>query len=189
MKKTNITSSEYLSELEQKIHTRPPDEASYFLLEASTLILLASFPEISYQGFLKLTEGELKISKFSLLAYHVKEIIHALCYFMKIPCPSIFSEPEMSWDEVEKKVHKKLKQVEFGYALNPQFNLVVPFGDWSEGFLEDTSHLDRFIQSRWRSWASLTDGLNDSLSTMSSLPNMMQRLAAGALQNQINISQ
>ena len=48
---------QYLSNLALRIQTLPPDEASPVLLEASTIILFAGFPEIAYQGFLKLTQG------------------------------------------------------------------------------------------------------------------------------------
>ena len=194
MTKTNLTSSEYLSNLEQKIHTLPPDEASYFLLEASAIILFAGFPEIAYQGFVKLIEGELKISKFSILADPIKSFIPVLCYFLKIPCPSIFSEPEFSWLELERKVYPRLRDIhrnyhEIGYLLNPNPHSVILDSDWSKDFLKNTTDVDIFIQKRWQSWESLTDSLNESLWIIHYRPNLLQRLAAGALCNQINISQ
>lgn len=80
MKDTKSLDIQYLSELGHKIQTLPPDEASPVLLEASTILLFAGFPEIAYQGFLELTQGELKVSEASSLVHPIKVIIPALCY-------------------------------------------------------------------------------------------------------------
>ena len=189
MTKTDLTSSEYLSDLEQKIHTLPPDEASYFLLEASAIILFAGFPEIAYQGFVKLIEGELKISEFSVLAYPIKLVIPVLCYFLKISCPSIYSEPEFSWLELERQVYPRLRNIEIGDLLILRPSLVTLTGDRSKKKLKNISDVDTFIQNRWRSVDSLAWGLNDSLWIVYYRPKFIQKLVAGILKNQINISQ
>ncbi|MEM8780712.1 MAG: hypothetical protein AAGF26_17975, partial [Cyanobacteria bacterium P01_G01_bin.49] len=117
-----------------------PDEASPLLLEASTILLFAGFPEISYQGFLKLTRGELKISQASFLVHPIKAIIPALCYLMKIPCPSIFSEREMSLDELEKYINGKLREYEGMSGIDRWFLAPMPSGNWSEEFLYEITH-------------------------------------------------
>ena len=265
MTKTSLVNSEYLSDLEQKIHTLPPDEASYILLEASSIILFAGFPELAYQGFLKLTEGELKLSKASTLVGYLTAIIPALCYFMEIPCPSVFSKPGMSLDELEIHLNKNRQKYEKVAGIDRWFQFPMPSGDWSEEFLYELTHpqvdiksderfkvfefiqdlhrvisqcyvnrkqwqgatkwlkvfedivdaweldnsdcyhreilvfgirtylhlgdnknADRFIQKWWQS----LDYLIGEVSLLRCLPpKMMQRLAAGALRNQINISQ
>jgi hypothetical protein len=107
VKDTKLIDSEYLSELGHKIQILPPDEASPLLLEASIILLFAGFPEFAYQGLLKLTQGELILSEASSLVHPIKAIIPALCNFIKIPCPRIFSEQEMSLSELELYINRK----------------------------------------------------------------------------------
>jgi hypothetical protein len=140
VKDTKSIDNQYLSELGHKIQTLPPDEASPVLLEASTILLFAGFPEIAYQGFLKLTQGELKVSEASSLAHSIKAIIPALCYFMKIPCPSIFSEQEMSFGELEEYINRKLREYEDVSGIDRWFHVAMPSGNWSEDFLHDMIH-------------------------------------------------
>ncbi|MEM1172119.1 MAG: SMI1/KNR4 family protein [Cyanobacteria bacterium P01_H01_bin.35] len=177
-----LIDSQYLSNLASRIQTLPPDEASPLLLEASTIILFAGFPEIAYQGFLKLTEGELKVSEASLLAHPIKKIIPILCYLMKIPSPSIFSEPEMSFSELEKYINRKIRE----YEAVSDFHLVMPSGDtlFYPG-LEDTTNTDKFIQRWWECLGSAMDGLY----FLPYVPDLIGRISTGVLQNQINISQ
>ncbi|MEM7595089.1 MAG: SMI1/KNR4 family protein [Cyanobacteria bacterium P01_A01_bin.83] len=140
MTNTKSIDFQYLSHLEQKIQTLPPDEASPLLLEASTILLFAGFPKIAYQGFLKLTHGELKVSQESLLVHPIKAIIPALCYLIKIPCPSIFSEQEISFTELEQYINKNLREYERIYGIDRWFLTAMPSGNWSEEFLHDLTH-------------------------------------------------
>ncbi|MDJ0593945.1 MAG: SMI1/KNR4 family protein [Pleurocapsa sp. MO_226.B13] len=140
MTNTKLIDSQYLSDLGQKIQKLPPDEASPLLLEASTIILFAGFPEIAYQGFLKLRQGELKVSQVSILVDPIKAIIPALCYLMKIPCPSIFSEQEMSLNELEQYINKNFREYERVYGIDRWFLTAMPSGNWSEEFLYDLTH-------------------------------------------------
>lgn len=140
MKGTKSIDSQYLSDLEHKIQTLPPDEASPLLLEASTILLFAGFPELAYQGFLKLTEGELKISEASSLVHPIKAIIPALCYLMRLPCPAIFSEQVMSFGELEKYINSKLREYEGVSGIDRWFQIEMPPGNWNEAFLHDLTH-------------------------------------------------
>ncbi|KGF71429.1 hypothetical protein DO97_19775 [Neosynechococcus sphagnicola sy1] len=264
MKDTKSIDSQYLSDLGHKIQTLPPEEASALLLEASTILLFAGFPEIAYQAFLKLTQGELNVSEASSLMHPIKAIIPALCYCIKIPCPSIFSEQEKSLSELEKHINKQLREYESVSGIDRWFHIAMPSGNWSEDFLhdlthpkvpikgedrfklsrffqdlhrvlsqdyinrgkwqeaskwlkvfenvldaweldclsyveqeilvfgirtylhlEDISNADRFIQRWWQSLESLIIGLY----LVAYLPELMNRISAGALQNRINLSQ
>lgn len=172
-------SSEYLSNLGYRIQTVPPDEASVLLLEASTIILFAGFPEIAYQGFLKLIQGELKVSEKSMLAGPIIRIIPALCYLMKVPCPSIFSEQEMSFSELEKYINKyHLRENEALWVWSIYcwlyetvscvyhwFSVVILSNNWSEEFLHDMTHpkVDIKGESRFKVYQFLQD-LNRLLS-------------------------
>ncbi len=140
MKNTKLVDFQYLSNLGHKIQTLPPEEASPLLFEASTILLFAGFPEISYQGFLKLTQGELKVSEESSLSHPIKAIIPALCYLMRIPCPSIFSEQEMSFNELEKYINLNLGEYERVSGIDRWFHVAMPSGDWSEEFLHELTH-------------------------------------------------
>ncbi|MGB8700576.1 MAG: SMI1/KNR4 family protein, partial [Thermosynechococcaceae cyanobacterium] len=156
VKDTKLIDSEYLSELGHKIQILPPDETSPLLLEASTILLFAGFPEFAYQGFIKLTQGELKVSEASSLVHPIKAIIPALCYFLKIPCPRIFSEQEMSFSELEQFINTKLREYEGISSIDRWFHIAMPSGNWSEDFLHDLTHPkvdikgdDRFKVSRF----------------------------------------
>lgn len=264
MKNTKSIDSKYLSDLGHKIQKLPPDEASPLLLEASTILLFAGFPEIAYQGFLKLTQGELKVSEASSLVHPIKAIIPALCYLMKIPCPSILSEQEMSFSELEIYINRKLREYEGVSSIDRWFHVAMPLGNWSEDFLqdlihpkvdikgddrfkvhrffqdlhrvisqnyvnrrkwqeasrwlkvfedilnawkldyvgyveqeiivfgirtylhlEDTNNADRFIQRWWQSLENLIMGLY----LIAYLPDLLNRISAGVLRNEINLSQ
>ncbi len=140
MKETQLIGFEHLSALGHSIQTLPPDEASPFLLEASTILLLAGFPELAYQGFIKLTKGELKVSESSSLAHPIKDIIPALCYFLKIPCPEFFPGHSIALDALGDYIHRKNQEYENIFAIDRWFNLPMPSGDWSEDFLHDLTH-------------------------------------------------
>jgi hypothetical protein len=264
VKNTKSIDSKYLSDLGHKIQTLPPDEASPLLLEASTILLFAGFPEIAYQGFLKLTQGELKVSEASSLVHPIKAIIPALCYLMKIPCLSIFSEQEMSFSELEIYINRKLREYEGVSSIDRWFHVAMPSGNWNEDFLYDLTHpkvdikgddrfkvhrffqdlhrvisqnyvnrrkwqevtrwfkvfedvldaweldylsyieqeilffgictylhlndisnADRFIQKWWQSLDNLMSGLY----LVAYLPDLLSRISAGVLQNEINLSQ
>ena len=47
----------YLSNLSRQIQVLPSDEASSILFEGSILVLLAGYPDIAYELFVKLTQG------------------------------------------------------------------------------------------------------------------------------------
>ncbi len=98
----------YLSKLSQQIQQLPSDEASSRLFEGSTLVLLAGYPDIAYQLFVKLIQGELAISEESSLAHPIKSIIPGLCYELGISCPAVFSQGEMSLDNLERHINKNL---------------------------------------------------------------------------------
>jgi SMI1 / KNR4 family (SUKH-1) len=140
VKDTKSIDSLYLSDLGHKIQTLPPDEASTLVLEASTILLFAGFSEIAYQGFLKLTQGELKVSEASSFIHPIKAIIPALCYFIKIPCPSIFSEQEMSFSELEKYINRQIREYEGVSSIDRWFHIAMPSGNWNEDFLHDLTH-------------------------------------------------
>jgi hypothetical protein len=140
VKDSKSIDSLYLSDLGHKIQTLPPDEASILVLEASTIILFAGFPEIAYQGFLKLTQGELKVSEASSFINPIKAIIPALCYSIKIPCPSIFSEQEMSSGELKKYINRQLQEYEGISSIDRWFHIAMPSGNWDEDFLHDLTH-------------------------------------------------
>ena len=132
---------QYLCDLGHKIQILPPDEASPLLLEASTILLLAGFPEFAYQGFMKLTQGELKISEASSLVHPIKEVMPALSYFLKIPCPSIFSEQEISFSELEKYINRKLQEYEEMSSRERWLYLPMPSDDWIKNYLHSLTHL------------------------------------------------
>jgi hypothetical protein len=140
VKGANSIDFQYLSELEHKIQTLSPEEASPLLLEASTILLFAGFPELAYQGFLKLTQGELEVSEASSLVHPIKAIIPALCYLMRLPCPAVFSEQAMSFDELEKYIKSKLREFEGVSGIDRWFHLEMPSGNWDEAFLYDLTH-------------------------------------------------
>lgn len=140
MKVAKSIDIQYLSELGHKIQTLPSAEASPVLLEASTILLFAGFPEIAYQGFLKLTQGELKVSELSSLAHPIKAIIPALCYFMEIPYPGIFSQQEMSFGELEEYISRQLREYEGVSGIDRWFHVAMPSGNWSEDFLHNLTH-------------------------------------------------
>ena len=167
-----LINSQYLSNLASRIQTLPPDEASPVLLEASTIILFAGFPEIAYQGFLKLTQGELKISEKSVLVSPIIRIIPALCYLMKLPCPRIFLVQEMSFSELEKYINRyHLRENEAWVwsiycwlyetvsCLYHWFSVVILSNNWSEEFLHDMTHptVDIKGESRFKVYQFLQD--------------------------------
>lgn len=263
MKHLKSINNFYLSDLARKIQTLPSDEAAPLLLEGSAIILFAGFPDIAYQGFLKLTQGELTISEVSSLANPLKTIIPALCYSMRLPYPGIFSEQEMSLSKLEKYINDKLRKYEHVAGTDRWFHIEMPLGNWSEDFLSDLTkpkvditendrfkvysffqdlhriisqyyinqgewqeasrwlkvfedvanawkidhlsyveqeilvfgiriylHLnevenaDRFIQRWWHS----SDSLISALYLVAYLPDLMNRISEGVLQNKINIS-
>lgn len=149
----------YLSDLAEKIKTLPSDEASSLLFEGSTIILFAGFPEIAYRAFLKLTEGELKISEASVLAPSVKSIVPALCYLMNISCPNILGGTGMSLNELERYIGKKQQEYEQISGIDRWFNIKMPSGNWSEDFLHKITHpkVDITEDDRFQAYRFLQD--------------------------------
>jgi hypothetical protein len=140
VKYPKVIDRSYLSDLAQKIQKLPPDEAASLLFEGSAIILFAGFPEIAYQGFLKLTNGELKISEDSSLVHPLKKIIPALCYCLKIPCPAIFSQEEMYLSQLEEYIYNKVCEYEQVADIDRWFHIKMSSGNWSEDFLHDLTH-------------------------------------------------
>ena len=140
MRFSKSVDSPYLSNLCQQIQSLPSDEASSLLFEASTLILLAGCPDIAYQLFVKLTQGNLAISEESSLAHPLKSIIPALCYELDILSPAVFSQGEMSLDNLERHINKNLLEYEGISGIDRWFQIGMPSGDWSEDFLYDITH-------------------------------------------------
>lgn len=142
-----------------KIQILPPDEASPLLLDASAILLFAGFPELAYQGFIQLTQGKLKVSEESSLVHPIKQIIPALCYFMKIPCPPIFSEQETSNSELEKYMNNKVQEYELVLGLDRWGGVPMPSGDWSEDFLHELTHpkVDIKGDSRYKVYSFFQD--------------------------------
>lgn len=132
--------SPYLSKLCQQIQVLPLDEASSRLFEGSTLVLLAGYPDIAYQLFIKLTQGNLAISEESTLAHPIKSIIPSLCYELGIPCAAVFSQGEMSLDNLERHINKNLLEYEGISGIDRWFQIEMPSGDWSEDFIYNITH-------------------------------------------------
>ena len=151
MKIPQNINAQYLSELATKIQTLPPDEASILLLEASTIILLAGFPEIAYQGFLNLTQGELKLSESSSLGGILDTVFPALCYSIKRPCPAFLSQSAMTLEELEKKVCHNQSEYERVTGIDRWLMIDMPSGEWTEEFLSTITHPQVDIHSSARS--------------------------------------
>ncbi len=140
MRFSKSVDSLYLSNLSQQIQVLPSDEASSMLFEGSTLVLLAGYPDIAYQLLVKLTQGNLAISEESTLAHPLKSIIPSLCYELGIPCPAVFSQGEMSLDNLERHITKNLLKYEGISGIDRWFQIGMPSGDWSKDFLYDITH-------------------------------------------------
>ncbi|WP_310482441.1 SMI1/KNR4 family protein [Chamaesiphon sp. VAR_48_metabat_403] len=130
----------YLADLSHRIRTLPPDEAACTLLECGSLVLLAGYPEIAYQLFTELLDGELKISKESSLAHVLKSIVPSLCYLLKIDCPAIFEEKAMSIGDLEWYVEQKFDVYEQIENSDRFFSFPFPASDWSEDFIREITH-------------------------------------------------
>jgi hypothetical protein len=158
MRIPKIIDDPYLSDLAAKIRTFPPDEASVFLFEAGSLVLLAGYPEIAYKLFTNLLTGELKIIEKSSLANPLKAILPSLCYAMGISCPAIFSEKELSIPELEQYIFENFRKYERSSSINKSF-AEVPLGDWSEDFLYEITHptVDITGNERFKIYAFLQD--------------------------------
>lgn len=140
MRHSKLLGSQDLNDIGNKINSLPPDEASLLIFEASIILLLAGFPDISYQGFLKLIQGELKVSNVSSLSHPVKMIIPALCYSLKLPCPELFSEQAMSRDKLRQHIKKNFCEYERASSIDRYPQIAMPSGKWSEEFLYDIAH-------------------------------------------------
>ena len=101
MKSPKQLTAAQLPELTKQVQTLPADEASVAFLEGGIAICCAGHVDIAYQIFLKLTEGELKIHEKSDLAALVKYFIRIICYIKEKPCPKIYSDSELSFDELK----------------------------------------------------------------------------------------
>jgi hypothetical protein len=126
----------YLADLSHRIRTLPPDEAACALLECGSVILLAGYPEIAYQIFINLLDGELKISKESSLSHVVKSIVPSLCCLLKIDCPAIFEEKAMSIGYLEWYIEEKFNRYEQFANMDRWFHMPFPSSDWAEDFIQ-----------------------------------------------------
>jgi len=130
----------YLSNLSQQIQSLPSDEASSLLFEGAALVLLAGYPDIAYQLFVKLTKGSLAISEESTLAHPLKSIIPGLCYKLNISSPAVFSQEEMFVNDLEKYINKNLREYEQISRIDRWFQIKMPLGNWSDDFIYDITH-------------------------------------------------
>lgn len=140
MKHSKILAYQDLNDLGNKINSLPSDEASPLIFEASIILLLAGFPDISYQGFLKLIQGELKVSNVSSLSHPIKVIIPALCYYLKLPCPELFSEKAMSESKLKQHIKKNFREYQRVSSIDRYPQIGMPSGKWSDEFLFDLTH-------------------------------------------------
>lgn len=140
MKIINSIDALYLANLSHQIRTLPPDEAACILLECGSLVLLAGHPEIAYEIFIELLDGELKISKESSLAHLLKSSVPSLCYLLKIDCPAIFEEPAMSLGDLEWYIEEKFDIYEQIENADRFFSFPFPSSDWSEDFIRELTH-------------------------------------------------
>jgi SMI1 / KNR4 family (SUKH-1) len=141
MKFPQLIDDLYLADLSHRIRTLPPDEAASALFECGAIVLLAGHPEIAYQLFTSLLNGELKTNENSSVASWLRSILPSLCYSLEINCPPIFSRQEWSSDDLEWYIQEMLERYK-GFANLDKWVFEIPFpsSDWSEDFIQEMTH-------------------------------------------------
>ena len=139
-----------LPELAEKIQSIPLEEATPLVYYGCVAIMASGHIELAYQGFLKLTKGDFKVSCYSSFAHPVGLLIPALCYSLKRPCPSIFSQPVMSFSELEAYIDEKEEYHRRCNVCSDRWSHVdMPTGDWSEALINEMTVSDK--PQTWRS--------------------------------------
>ncbi|MCV6639482.1 MAG: SMI1/KNR4 family protein [Thiotrichaceae bacterium] len=82
------------------------------------------------------------MSVHSPLANSVKFFIPNLCYLLKIPCPSFFSEPAMSFTELEAYISEAQRKYKKSLFSERWSKTKMPTGEWDELFLEQMTVSD-----------------------------------------------
>ena len=201
--------SQYLTELGQRIQTLPPDEASALLLEGSTILIFAGFPKIAYQGLIKLTQGELQISKASALSHRLQDYLISLCLLLERPCPSLWGEPEKSLETLREytahrfwrcfghfnpdlsgakrwlKVAEDIEDPRYGEPLDYSQEERLIHGIQTYLEWEDSESVTKLIRLWWRTMGDLHWGA----SRLSVMPGLVVQLGQGVLQDVIPLSQ
>jgi hypothetical protein len=149
----------YLADLSHRIRTLQPDEAACALLECGCLVLLAGYPETAYRIFMKLLDGELKISKESSLSPVLKSIVPSLCYLLKIDCPAIFEEKAISIGDLEWYIEEKCNRANRVSFIDRWFHIPFPLGNWSEKFIQEMTHpkVDITGDERFKAYSFIQD--------------------------------